>query len=100
MASYEATPPIGHQSDTPAGHGRSDEQIVNDNDVRVTQAPGKSNPGEPLSPSGSWRLTPDEASKVAQVLQACNDNDTQQLIALAATRGGFVEDHIRRLACM
>ena len=61
----------------------------------------KINPGDPLSIS--WRdepLTSTETSKVTQVLQACKDNNREQLIALAATPGGLIEDHVRRLACM
>lgn len=93
---------------TPPGEGdqtidkRDTGQLECDSDV--TAAPSLSledtHHGEPLS--ASWRnepLTSDEASKVARILYACEEQDVKQLIELAATRGGFVEDHVRRLAC-
>ncbi|KAI4743150.1 hypothetical protein E4T50_06437 [Aureobasidium sp. EXF-12298] len=55
--------------------------------------------GQPFS--NSWRdepLTPAESSKVTKILRACKNNDRQQLVALATTSGGLVEDHVRRLA--
>lgn len=56
--------------------------------------------GQPFS--NSWRdepLTPAELSKVTKILRACENNDRQQLIALATTSGGLIEDHVRRIAC-
>lgn len=56
--------------------------------------------GQPLS--NSWRdepLTPNESSKVTEILRACKNNDRQQLVALATTSGGLIEDHVRRIAC-
>ncbi|KAL1305305.1 hypothetical protein AAFC00_002208 [Neodothiora populina] len=70
-----------------------------DSDVTSPPSLEDEKSGEPLS--SSWReepLTSDEASKVTQILRACRDQDRNQLIALAATEGGFVEDHVRRLA--
>lgn len=68
--------------------------------VTDDEATEKADSGKPIS--DSWRdepLTLAESLKVTQVLQACSDNDREQLIALATTPGGFVEDHVRRIAC-
>jgi hypothetical protein len=50
----------------------------------------------------SWRdepLTPAESIKVTEILRACKQNDRQQLVELATTSGGLVEDRVRRIAC-
>ncbi|KAG2165465.1 hypothetical protein JADG_005204 [Aureobasidium aubasidani] len=60
----------------------------------------KSSSGQPFS--NSWRdepLTPTESAKVTQILRACENKDTQQIVALATTSGGLIEDHVRRVAC-
>ncbi|THX15522.1 hypothetical protein D6D13_02307 [Aureobasidium pullulans] len=57
----------------------------------------KSSSGQPFS--NSWRdepLTPTESAKVTQILRACENKDTQQIVALATTSGGLIEDHVRR----
>ncbi|KEQ83907.1 hypothetical protein M438DRAFT_346002 [Aureobasidium pullulans EXF-150] len=59
----------------------------------------KSSSGQPFS--NSWRdepLTPTESAKVTQILRACENKDTQQIVALATTSGGLIEDHVRRVA--
>lgn len=56
--------------------------------------------GQPFS--SSWRdepLTPAELSKVTKILRACENNDRPQLVALATTSGGLIEDNVRRIAC-
>jgi hypothetical protein len=56
--------------------------------------------GQPFS--NSWRdepLTPAESNKVTKILQACKNNDRQQLVELATASGGLIEDHVRRAAC-
>jgi len=56
--------------------------------------------GQPFS--NSWRdepLTPAELTKVTKILRACENKDRQQLVALATTSGGLIEDHVRRIAC-
>lgn len=73
---------------------------ANDSNVTSIKLNEKDKYAEPLS--ASWRSQPlsaVEAAKVMQILQACKDHDRQLLSSLAATSGGFVEDHIRRLAC-
>ncbi|KAH0005878.1 hypothetical protein KCU78_g12628, partial [Aureobasidium melanogenum] len=55
--------------------------------------------GQPLS--NSWRnepLTPAESSKVTEILRACKNGDREQLVALATSSGGLIEDHVRRIA--
>ena len=102
--SSQTTPPDadGSQHNTRAADDRSEcGQTESAGAVTAAQSSEKSNCGDPLSVS--WRdepLNPDEVSKVTQILQACKDQDSRQLVALAATSGGFVEDHVRRLACM
>lgn len=84
-----------------------DEKVIladekgSDSDVPNINSGRKRKPGEPLS--ASWRTTPLstlEAGKVMQILRACKDRDRQALSALAATPAGFVEDQLRRAACM
>lgn len=56
--------------------------------------------GQPFS--NSWRdepLTPAELSKVTKILRACEQNDRPQLVTLATTSGGLIEDKVRRIAC-
>lgn len=43
--------------------------------------------------------TPHHASKAAQILHACHEENKKELCALATSSNGFVEDHIRRVAC-
>lgn len=44
-------------------------------------------------------LSAAESEKVTQILQACRDNDIDELVTLATSRYGFVEDVVRRIAC-
>lgn len=101
MDHYSAVnPPKASQEDNHAGNKYDDEKLESDSNVTAAHMEN-SILGEPLS--ASWRKEPlntDEAIKVSQILQACKDKDTQRLITLAATEGGFVEDEVRRLACM
>lgn len=101
MDHYSAVnPPKASQEDNHAGNKHDDEKLGSDSNVTAAHMEN-SILGEPLS--ASWRKEPlntDEAIKVSQILQACKDKDTQRLITLAATEGGFVEDEVRRLACM
>jgi len=56
--------------------------------------------GQPFS--NSWRdepLTPAELTKVTKILRACENKDRQQLVVLATTSGGLIEDRVRRIAC-
>lgn len=100
--SSAATPPEQFQEDCkPTGNKPDYEERGIDSNVTAAHLFEKSSLGEPLS--RSWRKEPlstNEASKVTQILHACKDQDIEQLIALAATEGGFVEDQVRRLACM
>lgn len=52
--------------------------------------------------SASWRQEPlsdEEKTKTQQILEACRDRDYDELNKLAASRGGYIEDELRRVAC-
>ena len=59
---------------------------------------------EPQSPvNASWQQEPLSAplkEKVARILAACRDRDLHALATLAISKGGLVEDEVRRTACM
>jgi hypothetical protein len=46
------------------------------------------------------KLTDDEAEKVELIQDACKWKDIGKLKALAASKGGFITDDLRRIACM
>lgn len=92
------------ESDTRAGQSltNSSDHVKYEGNIETIarEAHEDINPGEPLS--ASWRkepLSPDEASKVMQILQACSNQNHERLITLAATPGGFIEDRVRQVAC-
>ena len=46
-------------------------------------------------------MTPVDVVKVEDILAACqNPADFDKLTTLATTKGGFVDDEVRRVACM
>ena len=69
-----------------------------------SDTPAVANGNESQKPlSASWRdepLSSNESNKVMLIIEACNAKDRDQLVALASTEGGFIEDEMRRRACM
>jgi hypothetical protein len=92
----ETTAPPGHSLDKMDNKSQNSDGNCDDT-AGDRDAPSS---GQPFS--NSWPdepLTPAESIKVTKILRACKQNDRQQLVELATTSGGLVEDRVRRIAC-
>jgi hypothetical protein len=69
-------------------------RLDEDNSRRANEQPLSATVADTQAPS------PQQSNKIEQIRKACHDRNCANVISLAKTEGGLINDDVRREACM